>query len=177
MPIRERLCCGSRGWGDNPVCRSQAGNTISEEVEMSRVKRGDTVKVQYTGRLENGDVFDASGEKEPVKLKIGNSEVIPGFEQAIMGMTPGESKTTKISALRAYGPHREELVVEIEKERINDDIEPQIGQRLQIKQPDGQEFIVTVTEVSDQKVKLDANHPLAGKDLIFDINLIEIVDQ
>ena len=143
---------------------------------MVRVKRGDTVRVHYRGRLENGDVFDASSDQEPLKLKVGSGEVIPGFEQAIMGMSPGDSKTTKVSALLAYGPRREDLVVEVEKEKITDDIKPQIGQRLQIKQPDGQEFIVTVTEVSDQTVKLDANHPLAGKDLIFDIDLVEIVE-
>jgi len=142
---------------------------------MAGVKRGDTVKVHYTGTLDNGDVFDSSKEKEPVQFTIGNQEVISGFEQAVMGMTPGESKTTKISALRAYGPHRKELVVEVERKNINDDIDPQIGQRLQIKQPDGQQFLVTVTEVSDVKVKLDANHPLAGKDLTFEIKLVEIV--
>ena len=144
---------------------------------MVRVKRGDTVKVHYRGRLQNGDVFDDSGSREPLKLTIGSGEVIPGFEQAIMGMSPGESKTTKVSALLAYGPRRDDLVVEVEKEKLNDDIEPQIGQRLQIKQPDGQSFIVTVTEVSDQSVVLDANHPLAGKDLIFEIDLVEIVEQ
>jgi len=148
---------------------------ISQEVCMAGVKRGDTVKVHYTGTLDNGDVFDSSKEKEPVQFTIGNQEVISGFEQAVMGMTPGESKTTKISALRAYGPHRKELVVEVERKNINDDIDPQIGQRLQIKQPDGQQFLVTVTEVSDVKVKLDANHPLAGKDLTFEIKLVEIV--
>jgi peptidylprolyl isomerase len=90
-------------------------------------------------------------------------------------MMPGETKTTKISTHRAYGPHREDLVVEVNKKKINDDVDLQIGQRLQIKQPDGQGFTVTVTELSDKKVKLDVNHPLAGKDLMFDINLIEIV--
>jgi len=93
---------------------------------MAGVKRGDTVKVHYTGTLDNGDVFDSSKEKEPVQFTIGNQEVISGFEQAVMGMTPGESKTTKISALRAYGPHRKELVVEVERKNINDDIDPQI---------------------------------------------------
>ena len=88
---------------------------------------------------------------------------------------PGKTKTTKISAHRAYGPHREDLVVEVDKKSINDDVSLQIGQLLQIKQPDEEEFTVTVTELSDQKVKLDANHPLAGENLTFDINLIEIV--
>jgi peptidylprolyl isomerase len=106
---------------------------------------------------------------------VGNHDVIAGFEQAVMGMEPGESKTTKINAEKAYGPHHEDLVVEVDKKNINDDVDLQIGQRLQIKQPDGQEFMVTVAALSDQKVKLDANHPLAGKDLNFDIDLIEIV--
>jgi len=142
---------------------------------MPGVKQGDTVKVHYTGRLDNGDVFEASAEQEPLQFTVGSREVIPGFEQAVMGMTPGESKTTKISAPRAYGPHLKDLVVEVDRKNIGDEVDLQIGQRLQITQPDGQKFIVTVTEMSDLKVKLDANHPLAGKDLTFDINLIEIV--
>ena len=142
---------------------------------MPGVKQGDTVKVHYTGKLDNGDVFDTSVNGDPLQFTVGKRDVIAGFEQAVMGMMPGETKSTKISAHRAYGPYREELVVEVDKKNIDDDMDLQIGQRLKIKQPDGQEFIVTVTELSDQKVKLDANHPLAGKDLTFDINLIEIV--
>ena len=120
-------------------------------------------------------MFDTSVNGEPLQFTVGNHDIIAGFEQAVMGMMPGETKTTKISAHRAYGPHSEDLVIEVNKKNINDDVDLQIGQRLQIKQPDGQEFTVTVTELSDKKVKLDANHPLAGKDLTFDINLIEIV--
>ena len=142
---------------------------------MPGVKQGDTVKVHYTGRLDNGDVFDTSVNGEPLQFTVGKRDIIAGFEQAVMGIMPGETKTTKISAHRAYGPHREDLVVEVDKKSINDDVSLQIGQLLQIKQPDEEEFTVTVTELSDQKVKLDANHPLASENLTFDINLIEIV--
>ena len=144
---------------------------------MPGVKQGDTVKVHYTGRLENGDVFETSADQEPLQFTVGSREVIPGFEQAVMGMIPGETKTTKISALRAYGPHLKDLVAEVDRKNINDEVNLQVGQRLQVTQPDGQKFVVTVTEMSDQKVKLDANHPLAGKDLTFDINLVEIVGE
>ena len=120
-------------------------------------------------------MFDTSVNGEPLQFTVGKRDIIAGFEQAIMRIMPGKTKTTKISAHRAYGPHREDLVVEVDKKSINDDVSLQIGQLLQIKQPDEEEFTVTVTELSDQKVKLDANHPLAGENLTFDINLIEIV--
>jgi FKBP-type peptidyl-prolyl cis-trans isomerase 2 len=120
-------------------------------------------------------VFDTSSEQEPLQFTIGKKEVIPGFEQAILGMNVGDSKTTKISASRAYGPHRDDLIVEVDRKNIDDDMDIEVGQRLKIKQPDGQEFIVKVAEIQDSTVKLDANHPLAGKDLTFDIDLVDVV--
>jgi FKBP-type peptidyl-prolyl cis-trans isomerase 2 len=142
---------------------------------MPGVKQGDTIKVHYTGRLDDGEVFDSSDQKEPFQFTVGKREVIPGFEQAVLGMSPGDNKTTTISAHRAYGPRQQDLVVEVDRKNINDDVDLEIGQRLKIKQPDGQEFVVRITEVSDSTVKLDANHPLAGKNLTFDINLVDIV--
>jgi peptidylprolyl isomerase len=143
---------------------------------MPGVKQGDKVRVHYTGRLNDGEVFDSSDQKKPFEFTIGRQEVVPGFEQAVMGMSPGQNKTTTISANRAYGAHMEDLVVVVDRKNINDDINLEIGQRLKIKQPDGQEFVVIIIEISDSTVKLDANHPLAGKSLTFDINLIEIVE-
>ena len=144
---------------------------------MPGVKFGDTVKVHYIGKLDNGDVFDNTDDKGPLIFLLGDGKVIPGFEQALVGMNPGEKKTVKISALRAYGPYLKELVVEVGKDKFVDGIEPEVGQRLQINQPDGKKYLVTVTDISESNVILDANHPLAGKDLTFDIHLLEIIEK
>ncbi len=142
---------------------------------MTQAKNGDTVRVHYTGRLEDGTVFDSSVNRGPLQFTLGEGLLIPGFEQAVIGMSPGESKTAEVSADQAYGPHREEMVVEIDRQEFPSHFQPEVGQQLQIPQPDGRITRLTVTEVSDQKVTLDANHPLAGKDLTFDIHLLEIV--
>jgi peptidylprolyl isomerase len=141
---------------------------------MVQAKSGDTVKIHYTGRLEDGTVFDSSAEREPLEFTISGGQVIPGFEQAVLGMTPGESKTEKIPMDQAYGPHREEMVLEVSREQIPPDINPEVGQQLQIQQANGQSVPVFVTEVTDNQITLDANHPLAGEDLTFEIQLVEI---
>ncbi len=142
---------------------------------MPDAKQGDTVKVHYTGKLKDGTVFDTSEQREPLEFKIGEGQVIPGFEQAVVGMSPGESKNTEVSADEAYGQHREELVQEVERNQLPDDLEPQEGQYLQATRPqDGQKINLLVTGVKDSSVTLDANHPLAGEDLSFDIRLVEI---
>ncbi|BAU07885.1 MULTISPECIES: FKBP-type peptidyl-prolyl cis-trans isomerase [Fischerella] len=141
---------------------------------MGQAKLGDTVKVHYTGKLDDGTVFDTSVEREPLQFSIGEGLVIPGFEQAVVGMTPGESKRTNIPADEAYGPYRPELVMVVDKERIPTDVSIEVGQMLQISQSNGQAIPVVVTEVSDSQITLDANHPLAGQELIFDIQLIQI---
>ena len=143
---------------------------------MPGVKLGDRVKVDYKGTLESGEVFDSTEDKGPLTFTVGEGTVIPGFEQAMIGMNPGEEKTVKISAIRAYGPYQKQLVVEVDKDKFIDEIEPEIGQRLQVSQPDGKKFIVTVSSIEGTKVTLDANHPLAGKDLTFDIHLLEIAE-
>lgn len=141
---------------------------------MTQAKAGDNVKVHYTGKLDDGTVFDSSAEREPLEFSLGSGNVIPGFEEAIVGMTPGESKTATIPAEQAYGPRRDELAIAVEKEQIPTDLSVEVGQQLQISQNNGQVIPVIVTDVSDSKVTLDANHPLAGQQLTFDIELVEV---
>jgi len=152
------------------------GATAKRKAEcMAKAKRGDTVKVHYTGRLEDGTVFDSSIDRKPYEFTIGESGIIPGFEQAVLGMTPGETKTTKIPAAKAYGPRRKNMIVVVDRTQIPAHLKVEIGQRLQINQADGQRVPVKVVKVTQSKVTLDANHPLAGEDLTFDIELVEIV--
>ncbi|RMG59214.1 MAG: peptidylprolyl isomerase [Deltaproteobacteria bacterium] len=141
-----------------------------------QVKAGDTVKVHYTGSLEDGTVFDSSRERDPLEFTVGEGKLIAGFENAVIGMAVGESKKVNIPSEEAFGPHREELVLEVEKSMFPPHINPFEGQQLQIPQQDGRTVAVTVTKITDDKVTLDANHPLAGKDLIFDIEVVEIAD-
>jgi peptidylprolyl isomerase len=142
---------------------------------MTPAKHGDTVKVHYVGKLRDGTVFDTSREREPIEFTIGESQLIPGFEQAVVGMGAGESKTVEIASDEAYGPRNEEMVVIIERNEFPNHLIPKVGQLLQIRQPTGQMFIVTITDVSESNVTLDANHPLAGKDLTFEFQLVEII--
>lgn len=141
---------------------------------MVEAKNGDTVTVHYTGRLKDGTVFDSSANRDPLEFTLGEGLLIPGFEQAVLGMSPGESKTAEVSADQAYGPHREEMVVEIDRQEFPPHFQPEVGQQLQIPQSEGQVARLIVIAVSEQKVTLDANHPLAGRDLTFDIQLVEI---
>ena len=142
---------------------------------MAQVQTGDTVRIHYTGKLDDGRVFDSSLEQEPLEFTIGQNQVIPGFEQAVIGMSPGESANISIPADQAYGERREELVLEIERSEFPDDLKLEINQQLQLNEPNGEELIVTVTEIFDSSVTLDANHPLAGHDLNFDLQLVEIL--
>jgi len=141
---------------------------------MSEAKQFDTVRVHYTGRLDDGSIFDSSRGREPIEFTIGGGQVIPGFEQAVVGMNPGEEKTVRIPSDEAYGPYRDEMVLTVQRDQFPPDIDPQVGQALQVQQSNGESLIVTVSEVSETAVKLDANHPLAGQDLTFDIELVEI---
>jgi len=142
---------------------------------MAQAKSGDTVKVHYTGKLDDGSVFDSSADREPLQLTIGESRIIPVFEQAIIGMEPGELKNIKIPSEQAYGPHREELVRTVDRSILPADLEPKVGQRLNATHVDGRTIVVRVKGFSESSLTLDANHPLAGEDLTFDIELIEIV--
>jgi peptidylprolyl isomerase len=141
---------------------------------MSQAKDKDTVKVHYTGKLEDGSVFDSSTGREPLEFTLGTGSVIPGFDQGIVGMAIGETKTITITPDDAYGPLRKDLVIEVKKSDIPGEIDTSVGQRLQIPQPEGQPIPVVITEVTDETITLDANHPLAGKTLIFDVELVEI---
>jgi peptidylprolyl isomerase len=147
---------------------------------MSQAKNGDSVTVHYTGRLTDGTVFDSSEgegcgcEHEPLSFTIGHGEVIPGFEQAVIGMSIGESRTVTIPVDEAYGERSEQMVAVIDKGNLPTGMTPAIGQQLEVSQENGQTFPVIVCEVTDDKVTLDANHPLAGHDLTFDIRLLTI---
>lgn len=142
---------------------------------MAQVEDGNTVKVHYTGKFEDGTVFDTSADRDPLEFTIGRGQLIPGFEQAVIGMSPGESKTVNIPADEAYGQHNAEMLTEVDRSQFPADLNPEVGQQLQLNRSDGQTVVVTVASVSESTVTLDANHPLAGKDLIFDIQLVEIL--
>ena len=142
---------------------------------MTQVKNGDTIKVHYTGKLEDGTVFDTSLDRDPLEFTVGEGQIIPGFEEAVIGMNPGESKTTTIPSDQAYGPHYEDMVLQVDHNQFPAHLAPQVGEQFQVRQTDGRTVIVTVTEISPSAVTLDANHPLAGKDLTFYIELVEIV--
>jgi len=141
---------------------------------VQQAKTGDTVKVHYTGKLEDGSVFDTSVGSEPLEFTVGDGQIISGFEQAVIGMQAGESKTVTIPVDQAYGPRRDDMVLEVNRDELPEGLKPEIGMQLQMNQGDGSLLIVTVTEVSETTIKLDANHPLAGQALTFDIELVEI---
>lgn len=141
---------------------------------MAEAKQGDTVQVHYTGKLEDGTVFDTSRERDPLKFTIGEHQVIAGFEHAVVGMSEGQEKTAEIPAAQAYGEHDKRLVSQVSRAQIPSNVDVSLNDRLQVRRPDGQTFVVTVTDLSEQTVTLDANHPLAGKDLTFDIELVDI---
>ena len=142
---------------------------------MSKAKTGDTVKVHYTGKLNSGDVFDSSVDADPLQFTIGGKQMIPAFEEAMVDMAVGENKTIEIPADGAYGQPREELTQTLDRSTLPDEIELQVGLRLTAQDPEGQPFTVTVAAFDDKTVTLDGNHPLAGEDLTFDVELVEIV--
>ena len=141
---------------------------------MAQAKQGDTVQIHYTGKLADGTVFDTSRERHPLRFTIGNGKVIAGFEHAVVGMNTGESMTTKIPVDQAYGPRRDEMIVTMDRSQLPPGLNAQIGQRLELTQEDDSTILVTVTGATETSLTLDANHPLAGKELTFDIELIGI---
>lgn len=139
---------------------------------MNKAQNGSTVRVHYTGKLDDGTVFDSSRGRDPLEFKLGSGQVIRGFDDAITGMNPGESKTVTIPAADAYGPRRDELLLRVDRSQFPEGVEPQVGQQFQMSQGE-QSFVVNVAEVQDEHVMLDANHPLAGRDLTFELELVE----
>jgi len=142
---------------------------------MSQAKNGDTVRVHFTGKLDDGTVFGSTEENQPLEFTIGNEKVIPGFEKAVEGMNTGESKTVTLDSDQAFGARRDELVLDIEKTELPDHISPTVGQQLRMERSDGDQVDVRVTNVGPETVTLDANHPLAGENLTFDMKLVEIL--
>ena len=141
---------------------------------MNQAKNGDTVKVHFTGRLENGEVFTESEVETPIEVTLGNGELLPGFERGIVGMEVGEKKTISVSPEEAYGPRQEDLLVEINKSNLPEHVTPAIGQGLRIRRSDGDDIHVIISDMTETTVTLDANHPLAGATLFFDLELVEI---
>jgi FKBP-type peptidyl-prolyl cis-trans isomerase 2 len=142
---------------------------------MQQVKSGDKVKVHYHGRLTSGDTFDSSEGREPLEFEVGGGMVIKGFDDGVTGMAIGEKKTINIPADEAYGPINEEMVIEFPKANFPPDMQLEAGMPLMMSNGQGQNFQVVVIEIKEETVILDANHPLAGKELIFDLELVEIV--
>lgn len=141
---------------------------------MIRATRPNSVKVHYTGRLKDGTIFDQTTENRPLHFILGRQEVIAGFDEAVDGMYRGERKTVTIPCNKAYGPSRPELLETIDRSLISEDIELQVGGQLEVTNQDGSVFLMMIRELSDDQITLDANHPLAGQDLIFDIELLEV---
>ena len=141
---------------------------------MSKAKSGDTVRVHYTGKLNDGTQFDSSAGGDPLEFSLGEGNVIPGFENAVEGMEIGESKSVTIEAEQAYGPRHEQLVQDVPREQLPNDMQPAVGMQLQAQGEDGRTMRLVVTAVEDEAITVDGNHPLAGQSLNFDIELVSI---
>lgn len=141
---------------------------------MEAAKKGDRVKVHYTGKLQDGTVFDSSVDREPLEFTLGDGNMIKGFDSAVQGLQKGDKVTAEIPSAEAYGEKKEDMFVEVPKTEVPENIKPVVGQQLQVQQANGQAMPVVVAEVTEEKIVLDANHPLAGKDLTFEIELVEI---
>lgn len=141
---------------------------------MTQAKSGDTVRIHYTGTLDDGTEFDSSSGRDPLQFTIGSGQVIPGFDKAVEGMAVGDSKSVNIPAEDAYGPRRDNMVQDVPRTALPEDLDPVEGMALQAKGQDGNVINLTVTSVEDDSITVDANHPLAGKDLNFDIELVDI---
>ena len=142
---------------------------------MQQVQNGDKIKVHYHGKLRSGETFDSSNGREPLEFTVGSGQVIKGFDEGVKGMSVGEKKTVEIAVVDAYGEKQQEMMIEFPKEQFPADMNPEVGMQLMMSNGSGQNFPVTVAEVKEESVILDANHPLAGQDLIFDLELVEIV--
>ena len=142
---------------------------------MAQANDGDTVKIHYTGKLTDGTVFDSSEGHEPLEFKLGEKNIIPDLEASVVGMNVGDKATVEISAENAYGPRIDEAIQTVERSVIPPEVELTVGGQLQATAPNGQDLVFVVTELNEEMVTLDGNHPLAGQDLVFDIELVEVV--
>ena len=147
--------------------------TTDKNIER-KVKNNDTVAVHYTGKLSNGQIFDSSVDKEPLEFQMGQGQIIPGFEKGLMNMSISEKKSVTIPEAEAYGEVREDLFQEVPKADLPPEIDPQVGMGLVAKNPDGSERQLRVAEVRNESILIDANHPLAGQDLTFDLEVVAI---
>jgi peptidylprolyl isomerase len=141
---------------------------------MAAAQIGDTVKIHYTGKMEDGEVFDTSKSREPIEFTIGSSTIIRGFQNGVIGMRTGETRTVTVPPEEGYGPRNEDLTVNVNKSELSPNIDPQIGQCLRIPRKEGNDVVVTVTDMDEESVTLDSNHPLAGRTLTFDLELVAI---
>lgn len=141
---------------------------------MAQAKDGSRVKLHYTGTLHDGTQFDSSKGREPLEFEVGAGQVIAGFDAAVRGLSEGDTKTFKVASADGYGEYRDDLVGQIPHSHLPDDVKVEVGQQLQMTQKDGQQFVVNVTDVGEETITVDANHPLAGKDLIFEIEVVEV---
>lgn len=141
---------------------------------MSKVKENDTVRVHYTGKLTTGEVFDSSRERDPLEVTLGEGRLIPGFEKGLIDMEVAEKKTITIPKEEAYGEVQKELFQELGRDQLPAEINPEVGMGLVARGQDGSERQLRITEVKDASIVVDANHPLAGQDLVFDLELVEI---
>lgn len=137
-------------------------------------KQGDTVAVHYTGKLEDGEVFDSSRDRDPLEFEVGSGQVIPGFDRAVEGLEVGNSREVTVAPEEGYGEPREDLVVDVERDQFPAETEPEVGRQVQVQVAPGQNRVATIAEVQEESVTLDLNHPLAGKSLTFDVELVEI---
>ena len=142
---------------------------------MQQVKTGDTIKVHYHGTLNDGSIFDSSNGREPLEFEVGSGMVIPGFDIGVMDMVVGDKKTIHIPFMEAYGPSQPEMIMDFPRTQFPEDMVPEVGMQLQMSNQEGQNFPVCIVGINDEFVKLDGNHPLAEKDLTFDLELVEIV--
>ncbi|KAA5543719.1 peptidylprolyl isomerase [Roseiconus nitratireducens] len=142
---------------------------------MTAAKSGDTVRIHYTGKLDDGTQFDSSQGRDPLEFALGGGQVIPGFDNAVEGMAVGDKKSVKIQPEAAYGPRHDQLVQKVPRNQLPDDMTPAVGMQLQTQNESGQVIRLSVTAVDDDSITVDGNHPLAGEPLNFDIELVEIV--
>lgn len=146
-----------------------------KEQYMANVKEGDTIRIHYTGKFEDGTVFDSSEGREPLEFTVGEGKIIPGVEQGVIGMVLGESKSITVPLELGYGPYMKEMVFELGREKVPENFNPEIGRQVQMHRADGLPIVVTVIGIFENHFLIDCNHPLAGKTLIFETSLLEIL--